>query len=76
MIPTDELDGFPAQQLARGPSYGPAWDAAIAAGIDVALLEDNLRLTPAQRVEQHQRMTELWWSLRATSAGVGREGLG
>jgi hypothetical protein len=34
------------------PSYGPAWDAAIAAGIDVTMLEQNLQLTPAERIQQ------------------------
>lgn len=34
------------------PSYGPGWDAAIAAGVDVTMLEANLRLTPAERIAQ------------------------
>lgn len=34
------------------PSYGPEWDAAIAYGIDVTLLERNLRMTPAERIRQ------------------------
>lgn len=37
------------------PSYGPAWDAAIEAGIDVTMLEQNLRLTPAERLQQMQQ---------------------
>ncbi len=46
------------------PSYGPDWDAAIDAGVDVSLLEENLRLTPTERLEQLQRMTELFEALR------------
>jgi hypothetical protein len=46
------------------PSYGPDWDAAIEAGVDVSLLEENLRLTPTERLEQLQRMTELYEALR------------
>lgn len=34
------------------PSYGPDWDAAIEFGIDVSLIEENLALTPQQRLEQ------------------------
>jgi hypothetical protein len=34
------------------PSYGPDWDAAIAAGVDVTMIEQNLQLTPAERVRQ------------------------
>lgn len=46
------------------PSYGPDWDAAIDAGVDVSLLDENLRLTPTERLEQLQRMTELYEALR------------
>ena len=34
------------------PSYGPDWEAAIAVGVDVTMLEQNLRLTPAERIRQ------------------------
>ena len=37
------------------PSFGPAWDAAIEAGIDVTMLEHNLGLTPAERLRQMTR---------------------
>ncbi|WP_163993557.1 hypothetical protein [Pyxidicoccus caerfyrddinensis] len=46
------------------PSHGPDWDAAIEAGVDVSLLEENLRLSPTERLEQLQRMTELYEALR------------
>lgn len=64
MVTREALDGSPSEQLARWPSYGPGWDAAIAAGIDVALLEENLRLTPAERLAQLDEMTRLWESTR------------
>ena len=50
------------------PSYGPDWDAAIDAGVDVSLLVENLRLTVTERLEQLQRMTELYESLRPKQA--------
>ena len=34
------------------PSYGRDWDTAIAAGVDVTMIEQNLRLTPAERIQQ------------------------
>lgn len=34
-------------------------DIAIKAGIDVSLIEENLRLTLEQRVEQHQRALDM-----------------
>ena len=45
-------------------SYGPDWDAAIDYGIDVTLLEHNLSLTPTERLEQLQQMTEVYELLR------------
>jgi hypothetical protein len=45
-------------------SYGPEWATAIEAGVDVSLLVENLRLTPTERLEQLQRMTELYEALR------------
>jgi hypothetical protein len=55
------------------PSYGPEWDAAIEAGADVSLLEENLRLSPTERLEQLQRMTELYELLRPRGAGDNAE---
>lgn len=46
------------------PADGPEWRAAIAYGIDVSLLEHNLRLTPTERLEQLQAMTETYELLR------------
>jgi hypothetical protein len=40
------------------PDAGPAWRAAYEAGIDMAELEENLRLTPEERLEKHQRMLD------------------
>ena len=35
---------------------GPAWRAAHAAGIDMSLIEDALRMTPEQRLDEHQQV--------------------
>ncbi len=37
------------------PDAGPAWRAAMAAGIDMSLIEDALKLTPEQRLSEHQQ---------------------
>lgn len=47
------------------PSYGPGWAAAIDFGIDVSLLDENLRLTPTERLLQLQRMTEFFEATRS-----------
>jgi hypothetical protein len=38
------------------PDAGPAWRAAHAAGIDMSLIEDSLKLTPEQRLAEHQQV--------------------
>lgn len=38
---------------------GPAWRAAVEYGFDMSIVEDALRLTPEQRLEQHQRALDL-----------------
>ncbi len=38
------------------PDAGPAWRAAHEAGLDMSLVEDALRLTPEERLAEHQRV--------------------
>jgi hypothetical protein len=38
------------------PDARPAWRAAHAAGIDMSLIEDALKLTPEQRLAEHQQV--------------------
>ena len=40
------------------PDAGPAWRAAHAAGVDMSLIEDSLRLTSEQRLAQHQQVLD------------------
>lgn len=58
------MDASPPAAKPARVSYGPDWDAAIAYGIDVTLLERNLALTPTERLLQLQQMTELYELLR------------
>lgn len=63
-----------AQALEQPPerpalrSFGPDWDAAIAYGIDVSLLERNLALTVEERILQLDAMTQLRELLRPGDA--------
>lgn len=41
------------------PDAGPAWRAAAEYGFDMSLVEDALRMTPEQRLEQHQRALDM-----------------
>lgn len=56
--------------LRRLPSYGPDWDAAIEFGIDVAQLEENLALTPEQRILQLEGLLRLHDALRPTGPAL------
>jgi hypothetical protein len=40
------------------PDAGPAWRAAVDYGFDMSLLEDSLKLTPEQRLAQHQQVLD------------------
>jgi hypothetical protein len=46
------------------PDAGPAWRAAAEYGFDMSLVEDALRLTPEQRLEQHQRALDMILELK------------
>jgi hypothetical protein len=41
------------------PEAGPAWRAACDYGFDMSLVEDALRRTPEERLEEHQRALDL-----------------
>lgn len=40
------------------PDAGPGWRDALEAGIDMSLIEGSLRLTPDQRMEEHQQVLD------------------
>lgn len=43
---------------------GPAWRAAEALGLDMSLVESNLRLTVAERFERHEQARQAVLALR------------
>ena len=57
------------QQLNRGYvcplDAGPEWRAACEYGLDMSLVEDALRLTAEQRLEQHQHALDLVLEIEA-----------
>ncbi len=50
------------EQLNRGyvcpTDAGPAWRAACDYGFDMSLVEDTLRMTPEERLAQHQQVLD------------------
>ena len=41
------------------PDAPPAWREACEYGFDMSLVEDNLRLTPEERLDRHQRALDM-----------------
>ena len=73
MATTNEQDAHArlVEHLHRGyhcpPDAGPAWRAAHDAGVDMALIEDALRMSPAERLRAHQRALNLVLEARNSS---------
>jgi hypothetical protein len=40
-------------------------------GIDLSLIRENLRLTPTERMEKHQRALDLVWEVRRAGQKAG-----
>lgn len=57
------IDEALIDQLNRGyvcpPDAGPAWRVACEYGFDMSLVEDALRKTPEERLEEHQRALDM-----------------
>jgi hypothetical protein len=49
------------------PDAGPAWRAAVKHGFDMSLIEESLKLTPEQRLAEHQREPD--FSIEVREAG-------
>jgi hypothetical protein len=45
-------------KYAMPPDAGPAWIAAHESGFDMSLVEDFLKLTPEQRLAEHQQVVD------------------
>jgi hypothetical protein len=55
------------------PDAGPAWRAAYKAGIDMSLIEDALRLTPEQRLAEHQQVIDFLLEVQEAGQSHGAE---
>jgi len=51
-------------EYAMPPDAGPAWRAAAKYGFDMSLVEDAMRMTPEQRLEQHQQALDMILELK------------
>lgn len=55
------------------PDAGPAWRAAHEAGVDMSLIESALRLTPEQRLAEHQQVIDFLLEVRAAGKSYAAE---
>src|SRR5882762_6265103 len=55
------------------PDAGPAWREAMAAGIDMSLIEHALTLTPEQRLAEHQQVIDFLLSIKGVGSANGAE---
>jgi hypothetical protein len=46
------------------PDAGPAWRAAAEYGFDMSLIEESLKLTPEQRLAEHQQVIDFLTELQ------------
>jgi hypothetical protein len=53
------------------PDAGPAWRAAYEAGLDMSLVEETLRLTPEQRLAEHQQVIDFLLEIQAAGHSHG-----
>ena len=60
-------------QYVMPPDAGPAWRAAHAAGIDMSLIEDSLKLSPEQRLAEHQQVLHFLDEVRKAGPLHGTE---
>ena len=64
------LDDALIDQLNRGyvcpPDAGPAWRAACEYGFDMSLVEDALRMSPEERLNEHQHALNMILEIEAS----------
>jgi len=52
---------------------GPAWRAAMAAGVDMSLIEQALTLTPEQRLAEHQQVIDFLLTIQGAGLSHAAE---
>jgi hypothetical protein len=68
--PEDRL-GLTEEQWAQFQAYTRGYGEQDENGVDVSLLRENLKLTPTQRIEKHQRALEFCREVRRAGIAAG-----
>ena len=54
-------------EYAMPADAGPAWRAAAEYGFDMSLIEESLKMTPEQRLAEHQQVLDFMLELQASA---------
>jgi hypothetical protein len=54
-------------QYVMPPDAGPAWRAAAEYGFDMSLIEASLKLTPEERLAEHQQVIDFMLELQESA---------
>jgi hypothetical protein len=68
--PEDRL-GMTEEQWAWFRQHTQGYGEQDENGVDVSLLRENLKLSPTERLEKHQRALELDWEIRRARLAAG-----
>ncbi len=59
------------EQWAQFQAYTHGYGEQDENGVDVSLLRENLKLTPTERLEKHQKALELYQEVRRAGTAAG-----
>ncbi len=65
---TEDHLGMTDEQWAQWQAYTHGYGEQDENGVDVSLLRENLKLTPTERLQKHQRALHLYWEVRRARA--------
>lgn len=65
---TEDHLGMTDEQWAQWQAYTRGYGEQDENGVDVSLLRENLKLTPTERLQKHQKALHLYWEIRRAGA--------
>jgi len=60
--------GMTDAQWAQWQAYTRGYGEQDENGVDISLLRENLKLTPTERLQKHQKALRLYWEVRRAGA--------
>jgi len=72
-VPIEDEVFDPSKEM---PSFGPEWDHALRMGIDTAMLLENARRTPAERIQSLVAHNRFVWRVHQQTHAAELAGIG